>query len=724
MLRIKIPVLVSLSVSFCLLLSQTSAATVEPALSQTPVYGNAGQMKTNISKAEAIKIISSFKFTKDLKISDVYLENSRELNQPVWKLDSHLSGYSNDWGLSISANTGELLNYYSYPSAAGNKNIIKVGKKKAKEAADKFLADYVKTGLEDLDYPVTNSYPISGGITGIPVYQFTYALKINGIRTNNIHYTVSVNGMDGTVTYFSSPYYGYIKETKYPSADGIRNQTQLRDRYMSSFAMQLQYRIIYDDNYNPRARLDYIPATAGWLNAKTLDFVDTDYINYYGNTASLSNKYAPINPSAKIKNNEISKYGALEILKNAKAYIEGLCGFKFDSNPNLSRPLEDRKFFSGYSLNSDNKYYSLSMSMNLNTGNITELDFTCQVFDSNNSEEKKVLENVVYKDAKKISDSMIKKLFPKQYGVFSDNNRQPAASNSVKEQRNHIFQYVRYENGIPTDNSILVYIDKETGMPVSVSMRWNDIDFTKPDNIISQQAAKEAFLNYVPFSLEYYTPQINRNEFPDKPEDAIIVFKPDDSAMNTFIAAATGEIVDYYGTPLKVPHVGDNHWAADEIDMLEAQGVSSHSISDCDEKLSRQDAVKMLSQALHIMGTKYFDENSLKENSFSDIDKDNEYYKYVETSIKNGIIKATGKKFNGADKITKGEYIVMLLDMLGYKETIRNNKTSSGTDIDAYISKCRSLDILPVKPGDNFNDKDFIRFSEAAYSLQKALKFL
>ncbi len=724
MLRKNKKVLISLSIACSLLLSQAAIAeTAESTSSSASVYEEIDQIKPITSKNKAIEIIKGFKFAEGLKMSEIRLENSREFNQPVWKMDFYSPDYPTEWGVSISGNTGELLNYYFYQRTNSKKNIINVSKKKAKEAADKFLADYIKPGTGSLEYLGSNSYPISGGITVLPKYQFTYALKVNGIRTSNINYTVSIDATNGKVTNFSSPY-GYVKETKYPSTEGVKDQNQLRDKYISLLGMQLQYRITYGDNYIPKARIDYIPTMAGWLNAKTLDSVDADYITYYGNVSSLTNKYAPINPDAKVEKKEINENKAIEIIKNAKVYVESLCDFKFNGNPNLTRSPMDKEFFSGYSLMTDNKNYSLYMSLNLSTGNITGLDFTYQNFDSNKSNGKEALEKVNYNDAKKISDGIIKKLFAKQFGVFSDNNQQPSASNAaVKQQKNHIFQYVRYENGIPTDNSISACIDKETGKPSSVSMRWNDIEFPKADNIISTQAAKEALLNYVQLSLEYYTPNINRTEALDTPEEAVIVFKPNDGAMNTFIDAGTGKIIDYYGTSVQVPYVDENHWAADNIDMLQAQGVIINSISKCDESLSRQDAVKMFSQVMRIMGIQYLDVESLKKDSFSDVNKENEYYKYIETTVQNGIIKATGKKFNGTQKITKGEYIIMLLDMLGYKEIAKNNKLSSNSDINAYILKCKSLDILPVKPGNKFNYKETITFAEAAYSLQKALKF-
>ncbi|MHB8063765.1 MAG: S-layer homology domain-containing protein, partial [Ruminiclostridium sp.] len=150
-------------------------------------------------------------------------------------------------------------------------------------------------------------------------------------------------------------------------------------------------------------------------------------------------------------------------------------------------------------------------------------------------------------------------------------------------------------------------------------------------------------------------------------------------------------------------------------------GVLIKNISNYDEMLSRQDTVKMLSQ---IMGTQYFKNIApQKKDSFSDINKENEYYRYIESAVQNDIIKATGGKFNGTQKITKGEYIVMLLDMLGYKEIAEHDELFSKADSDIYVAICKALEILPVKAGEKFDAKDNLTFAEAAYSLQKALKY-
>jgi len=733
MARMKIKALIALSISCSLLLSQIamaetvgSTATATMAVSAQEVQKNQqDEIKTKISKDEAIKIIKAFKFAEGYDMSNISLDNNSGLNQPIWRIDLYTQQYFSNCSVSISANTGELVNYYSYQQQPSKKNIVTINKKKAKEIADKFLADYVKTDTKSLEFIPNqyNTYERTGGIYEIPQYNFTYSLKVNGIITSNVNYNISINASNGTVTNFYSPY-EYLKETNYPSMDGVKDLAQLKDKYISLLDMQLQYMIAYTNDNKPKVNLAYIPTISGLLNAKTMVTVDDYLDSYYGNVFSQSIKYTPINPDAKVEKKEITEESALEIIKNAKVYIENLVEFKFEDNQNMSVRMNttDKETSRNYNFRDGNKNYRLSMSLNLNTGNITSLSFNQHYINGNNVNQKEVLEKVNYKDAKKISDEIIKNLFVKQYGIFSDNNKEPDFSKElVKLNTNHNFQYARYENGIPTGNVISISINRETGKLSQIYMSWNDLDFPKVDNVISEEAAKETYLKDAEFGLEYYTPYMSNTGTLDKTEESVIVFKPNNSTMNKFIDAGTGKIIDYTGLPIQVPYVDEKHWAANSIEMLEAQGVSIKSITNYDEKLSKQDVVKMLSQ---IMGTQYFNAaNPQKKDSFSDIKKENEYYKYIESAVENDIIKATGKDFNGTQKITKGEYIVMLLDMLGYKEIAKHEELFSKSDSDTYVTICKALDILPVKTGDKFSSKETLTFAEAAYSLQKALKY-
>jgi|GEM_PF-1010315 len=751
MLRKKMKVLIALTISCSLLLSQVAMA--ETAVSNESVSNeeiittkiNAQEatqtvmsveekpqeIKTKISKDEAIKIIKAFKFAEGYEITNINLQNNGEVNQPIWRVDLSSAQYSIGTSVSISADTGVLLNYNSWQQQNSKKNIVTITNKKAKELADKFIADYVKTDVRDLVFIPNpyNTYEKYAGIYEMPQYTFTYALKVNGIVTSEANYNVSINAADGKITNFYSSY-EYLKETKYPSRDGIQDLNKLKDKYISLLNMKLEYMMNYDINNKPKVNLAYIPTISGLLNAKTMVAVE-DYNSYYGSQFPQSIIYTPINPDAKVEKREITEDDALEIIKNAKAYIEKLVGFKFDDNQNAySQTVPTRmnptvkEFNKNYNFMDGNKNYQLSMSLNLNTGNITNMSF--YQFNqnyNNNGNQKEVSEKVNYKDAKKVSDEIIKSIFIKQYGIFSDNNQAPdAPKDFLKLQPSHNYQYARYENGISTGNSINVSIDKETGLPDQIYMSWNDIDFPKADNVISAAAAKDAYLKDVKFDLEYYTPFISIIGKVERAPESVIVYKPNNNTLIKFIDASTGKIVDYSGMPIKVPYVDETHWAANSIEMLEAQGVLIRNITNYDEKLTRQDAVKMLSQ---IMGTQYFNNSEpLKKDSFSDINKENEYYRYIESAVQNDIIKATGKSFNGTQKITKAEYVVMLIDMLGYKEIAQNSELfSKAKGNDSYIAICKALEILPVKTGDTFKANDTITFAEAAYSLQRGLKY-
>lgn len=733
MLSKKMKVLLTFTITCNLLLSQiamadtvvSTATSIETIAVPAQEVKKEDEIQSKISKDEAIKIIKAFKFTEGYEMSNINLDNNGGTNGPIWRMDLYTSQYSSNISVSISANTGELLNYYSWQQQNSKKYIVNINKKKAKEIADKFIADYVNSDAKSLEFIPNsdNTYERTGGIYEMPQYNFSYALKVNGIVTSDLKYNISINASNGKVANFYSPA-AYSKEVKYPSAVGVKDLNQLKNKYISLLEMRLQYLIAYDNN-EPKAYLAYIPTVSGMLNAKTMDTVN-DYLYNYGTGLSQSIKYNPINPAEKVTNKEITEEQALEIIKNQKNYIEKTVGIKFEDTQNTSIRIgsTEKGISRDYNFRTDNNNYGLSMSLNLSTGNVTNFNFY-QYLNGNDVKQKEVKEKVSYKDAKKISDEIIKNLFLKQYGTYSDNNQAPDSSKDyIKLQPNHEFQYTRFENEILVGNSINISIDKETGKLRQIYMSWNDLDFTKADSVISAKNAQEVYLKDAEFGLEYYTPYININGTIDRAEEAVIVFKPVIGTMNKFVNAETGNLMDYSGQPVQKAYVDDKHWAADSIEMLEAQGIVLKNITNYDEKLSRQDAVKMLSLTMGIQY--YINGESQKKNSFTDINKDNEYYRYIESAVENGIIKATGDNFNGIQKITKGEYIINLLDMLGYKEIAQHSELFINSDISAnesYISICKALDILPVKIGDTFNAQDTLTFAEAAYSLQKALKY-
>lgn len=720
-------VLVLITVITGLLLPQAAMAAVPTAEIAVPAAETAVEIsnnqqdniKTNISKEDAVKIIEGFEFAKGYEMSNIYLDNNGRLENPAWRMDLYTQQYSSNVSVSISANTGELLSFNSWQQQ-NRKNIVSITKNQAKEIADKFIAGIVKKDDKSLVY-IPNRYEAyerTGGVYEIPQYNFAYAQKVNGIISSDVTSNVTVNASNGKVTsYYSTNQ--YMKEIKYPSTDGIKGMDELKSEYISSLKMQPVYLTTY--NYDkPVISLVYIPATNLLMDAKTMENVN-DYI-YGVNTSTI-----PIDTSLikKVESKKITESEALNIIGSSKAYIEKLTGIKFKDSQGVAIKMNGNvnEVNRNYEYSDGSNYYGLSMSINLDTGNTTAFNF--YMYNRNSYEEpKEVQEKVSYQTAKKTSDELLGALFAKQHGAYYDNNKEPDNTKDyIKQQRSHNFQYIRYENGISCGNSINISINKETGRLENLYMSWNDVSYPKPDNIISEDEAKEKYINGMEFELEYYSPYIYNGGSVEKAQEILIVFKPVIDDTNKCINAFTGEVIDYSGKPLISKKSDENHWAVNSIEMLETQGVVLRNLASYDEKLSRQDAVKMLSLVTGIQGY-YLD---IQKNSFADVNKDHEYYRYIESAVQNNIIRATGMNFNGTQKITKEEFIIMLLDMLGYKDIIQHKELFAGANgsvTDIYISVCKALDILPVKPGLTFNEDDNITFAEAAYSLQKALKYL
>ncbi len=748
MLKRKIKVIMALSMSFCILASQTamaasysassysrseSAEVIVNAIPATEVFIKSPEkevkkeeIKTKISREEAQKIAKSFDFSDGYEISYINLEKPGGDSQAVWRIElnsSSKSQYMSNISISISADTGELLNYYNWQYTNNKKNIAVINKKQAQEIADKFMKDYAKIDAKDL---VLNNnygsvYEKSNGIYEVPSYNFSYGVKVNGILAGEMMYSVQISASTGKVLNFSTPY-AYTKPIKYPSADGVKDEVQLKNKFAELLKMQMMYMITYDNN-KPKASLVYYPYFPGVLNAKTLEsYIET----YPGYTGKLSDNKEQINPSIKPDNKAITEAEAEKIMIAIKKEVEDLTGVKF----------EDQQIRSNYSFTTDeiNKSYNVSIlntnygfniTVSLATGNIT--GFSYYSYNLKNStvdgiqKQQEVKENVNYKNAKKISDELIKKLFQKQYGLFSDVNLEPDNNEFLKTQQNHQFVYIKYENGITANNTISVSIDKETGKPTQIYMSWSDMDYPEPDKIISQEKAKEIYLKEAKFDLAYYTPfTYSKDGTATRMPEGLIIYRPDNITASKYIDAFTGELTDFSGVKLQDKYVNESHWAANSIEMLGVQGILLSNVTDYDMKLTRQDAVKMLALTVGIQPFNY--EYPGKE-SFPDVKKENPYFSYVESAVSSNIIAVTGNKFDGGKIITKQEFTVMLLNTLGYKELLKHSGLFAASGRDIYYNICDALDILPVKPGETYKSTDELTFAEAAYSLQRALKY-
>jgi hypothetical protein len=130
-------------------------------------------------------------------------------------------------------------------------------------------------------------------------------------------------------------------------------------------------------------------------------------------------------------------------------------------------------------------------------------------------------------------------------------------------------------------------------------------------------------------------------------------------------------------------------------------------------------------------GMYYYDQSMFETPSFPDVPKDDDYFFYIESALKNKIISADGSKFNGSEMIGKEEFVKLLVNLMGYSDIAKfkeifklGAEVNVSADMAGYVAVCRAPDVLPVKPGEVFDARGGLTYAEAATALYKALSFI
>lgn len=169
------------------------------------------------------------------------------------------------------------------------------------------------------------------------------------------------------------------------------------------------------------------------------------------------------------------------------------------------------------------------------------------------------------------------KLTPREeeYRIFEDKDYQP---------REYSFTYTRHVNDIPFPaNNFEVVVDAVTGQIRSYRMQWAELDFPKPEGLISKEGMEEKFLAAGGLVLDYMR---LANNLPDialkqgqKPEEpkVYLVYHAANRPYNHF-DAVTGEPLDWQGKPVVFKEKVEltdiaGHYAEDSIRALAEAGI-------------------------------------------------------------------------------------------------------------------------------------------------------
>ncbi len=726
---------------------------------------------------ESVKIKSA----EATEIALKFLENSSNYNtgstnffqtygsfgKPAWSIDfNYKQSPGGNANVVVNADTGEVMGFNVWYYNNGRQNYIAAyTRAEAAKFAEAFLKE--KIGIDPSQFelqpedPYANTYK-TGGVKEMVGYYYNYIRKINGILVPGDTISVNVDGTTGVVTSFNrNP--SSLDMEKLPSTKGIMTAEQAMEKYKSVLGMSLQYMTIYGDytygTSKPKVMLAYVPSNyidnMDSTSGTGIAYDGTETVLENNALSQLYNNPVPMKAGAVLPAGVKTHEEAAALAEKYKKLAEGILGVSFETDntqQNMKNYYEQNDMWSyNWYKNSAESNYSFYISISKTTGSITNLSLSKYSYSyekemSMSGSSYTVKDNTKWIDGKAKALETVKQVLPDYYGFFMDQNvKEPVTSEEVKKtQREYYYSYTRVVNGIVfNNNNIGIGVDRETGAVTNLYFNWSDFDFPSPDALVAKDTATDKYVAGIEARLSYFQKRtydtLTYMEKVDPVARLVYNFarKGYAYAGGMFVNAVTGELIDYNGKAIvSVNGTGTGNqtipesWAKRSIELLAAQGIIREPSTAADTGLTKAEAVKMLSLAAGQIYY-YYDYATPAVATFTDVPSDNAYFIYVENAVRQKIIEGDGKVFDGGHKITKDEFVKMLVNMDGYSELARypeifklDGMTTSDSANTGYVAIAKALGLLPVKDGSTYDGTTVVTFGEAADSLYKALKYI
>ncbi|HHW31928.1 MAG TPA: S-layer homology domain-containing protein [Clostridiaceae bacterium] len=750
-------------------LSQEKINLMKAAGELIPPYEEIDESSVKVSKEEAISIVKSvFGEQEEIEIYSIRLENLGQKMQIYgssrqWYIDFRLKNKTGKSGsASVDADTGEIVSFNVWENNYGQKNYIaKLTREEAKIKAEEYLKNVFSIDPENLklNEEYTNDYYYRNGIKEPVLYNFWYNEKINGIVINNSNVSVSVDGTDGSLRNFYR-YKANFDTSKLPSSEGVLDPEEIIKKYIDLVNMDLQYITIYEDKpyyggYAPQGRtvLVYVPVDyynmVDAFTGKMINYDGTEYTPTY-----FDSNLTQLDPDAVLEEGKpITSEEAAAKAKKFKEVVEELLGIEFQDssmyyyyNPGYS---DYGDVWNGnWNYNDGNLNVYLNISINCKTGRVNTLSIDKYYYNyeydmkMKEGEQLEIVENVNWEQGKEKAIEVFQKLLPEQYGFYADQNliKPEIKDEYLKTMQYYNYSFIRLVNGVKyRDNSMYISINRETGELNNIYFNWQDKDFPTAEDAISREKALEIFTNGLEAQLSYFIPESyelykameegKEVEMP-APRLAYFIRNKGRNYLDMIIDPKTGNLMNWSGKvyePLEDISQIPDHPAKRSVELLLAQGIIKE-LKPFDSEITRGEVIKYLS---FIRGMNYIEITEDTKAPFEDIELNSEYYPYIENALRYGIIEETGGSFNADEKITKDEFVRMLVNMLGYSELAKHSEVFNkqglediSDDMVGSIAICTAFGILPAASLEDYDGSSTVTFAEAAQSLYNVLYYV
>lgn len=559
--------------------------------------------------------------------------------------------------VGIDANTGQVIQY-QHNTKGWLDSSAAIPAEKAQAIAASWLKKLAPNQQSEMVLQ-----PQSGDVSGGFAYEFVR--EVNGVIAPFDNARINLNATGDLVSYSFSWH-----AATFPSVPtSLLSQTEATNAYERNLNLQLRYQTQFERNGQGPLQLVYAPrafASRPVQATPILDATSGKLLGLDGKpvSADAQKVLTPIDPSG-------SKDWPTPLTtplteSQAEDQVMKQLGLKTsDWSINNSQDATGNNSVYGthqaWQFDFTNQKTGMNISVVVDATDGVFLDYNQNPMMTSNISGKRLTKAQLQSDA----DAFVKKIFPNLTGAIAHASQ----LRMVGPAREVSFSYDFLINGIPV-NGFNIMLNTATGdVQFYNLMQDPSAKFPSPDNVISVDAAKAAFIKHAPPVLQYTLPETEKNVSNgvrmQYGQTAILVYaaNPKPDATNE-LDALTGKWIQmpYYGFGTTAVNVPANATPEERaMAMLEANGVvqADEAKAKLSDPMKHDEFIAWLSRAynMNISGS--------PSPQFSDVSAKDPYASQISTALMQGWLQNTGE-LHPADTVTRIQAANWLVDWLGW----------------------------------------------------------
>lgn len=497
-------------------------------------------------------------------------------NRQMWNLNWTASGEpGGEFHAQVDAETGEVVNMNvwenKYQPEPGLR-LPAISKAQAQDIAAKMLNQLAPARVPELKPVADDGQVISLNNYGPTTYSFIWQREVNGAVFPGNTVTIGVRGDDGKVISYNLNW----TKADLPATGGAISPDKAKEVFANAKMLELQYFLAGSSRplaAGEKAKVILVyqlhHPSNGVIDALTGEPITLEDGRWFGNVgygeggrgsydmmAQKSAAAAPsLTPLSPEELKEIEKAAKLisqdEAIAAVKKWVNIPDNLVLRSTGLMAdwQSPDTRVWNLNWNTEKQDKglYEYLGARVNAQTGELLGFDR------SRPYPGQDVAGSIDRAGAQQVAENFLKKVQPDKFKEFKLNENSAywgprpliAGQNPATQQ----FNYQRVVNGIVfPGNSINVTVDTVNKEVTNYNLEYANLDFPAPDNILSAQAANEAYFTSRSLTLSY-----NQVYGSAGPEAVRLVYQPISTPgkqVSNIIDAKTGESLDWQGKPL------------------------------------------------------------------------------------------------------------------------------------------------------------------------------